>query len=60
VKLGPLPVKLSVAGQYMVVSPDEYGQQWNVQFVAASVLPVLIRGELAHPAGLEFGLAPGR
>jgi len=31
VKLGPLPVKLGLAGQYMVHHPDTFGQKWNIQ-----------------------------
>jgi hypothetical protein len=32
VKLGPLPVKFSVQGQYMPVHPDVFGQKRNLQF----------------------------
>jgi hypothetical protein len=31
VKLAPLPVKLGLAGQYMVHHPDTFGQKWNIQ-----------------------------
>jgi len=31
VNLGPLPVKLGLAGQYMVHHPDTFGQKWNIQ-----------------------------
>jgi hypothetical protein len=60
VKLGPLPVRVSLAGQYMVVSPDEFGQEWNVQIMVSPVLPKLVRGQLADPASLEFGLPDRR
>ncbi|MEB2346556.1 MAG: hypothetical protein OZ948_17660 [Deltaproteobacteria bacterium] len=59
VKLGRLPVRLGLAGQYMVVSPDEYGQRWNVQVTVAPVLPKLVHGQLSEPSSLRFGLEPG-
>jgi hypothetical protein len=31
VKLGRLPVKFAIAGQYMPEHPSEFGQDWNVQ-----------------------------
>lgn len=46
VKLGPLPVKFGLAGQYMVHHPDIGGQKWNIQLTVAPVLPKLIKGEL--------------
>jgi hypothetical protein len=45
-KFGKLPVKLGVAGQYMPVHPDTFGQQWNVQFTMTPVIPKLISGTL--------------
>lgn len=43
VKLGKLPVRVALAGQYMPVHPDEYGQHWNIQVLLAPVLPKLIQ-----------------
>jgi hypothetical protein len=46
VKFGRLPVKISLAGQYMVTQPDPVGQKWNVQIQLTPVLPKLIKGTL--------------
>ena len=46
VKFGRLPVKIQLAGQYMVTQPNPVGQQWNVQVVVTPVLPKLIKGTL--------------
>ena len=46
VKVGKLPVKLGVAGQYMPVHPDSFGQKWNIQFSVTPVIPKLISGTL--------------
>jgi hypothetical protein len=46
VKLGPLPVKFAVQGQYMPVHPDVFGQKWNLQFAVTPVIPKLIKGNL--------------
>jgi hypothetical protein len=46
IKIGPLPVKLAVQGQYMPVHPDVFGQKWNLQFVITPVIPKLIKGNL--------------
>ena len=46
VKLGKLPVKLGLAGQYMPIHPDTFGQRWNIQLSITPVLPKLIRGNL--------------
>ena len=56
VKFGPMPVRIAIAGQYMPIHPDEFGQKWNVQLTFSPVLPKLVRGNLADPASLEFGL----
>jgi hypothetical protein len=56
VKLGPLPVRFALAGQYMVVNPREFGQKWNIQLVIAPVLPKLVRGNLLEPDSLRFGM----
>ncbi len=44
VKLGRLPVKFNIAGQYMPVHPSEFGQEWNVQVSVTPVLPKLFKG----------------
>jgi hypothetical protein len=46
VKLGPLPVKFSIAAQYMVVRPSDTGEEWNIQFQITPVIPKLIKGTL--------------
>ena len=46
VKIGRLPVRVAIAGQYMPIHPDEYGQQWNIQVLLAPVLPKLIQRTL--------------
>ena len=46
IKIGPLPVKLAVQGQYMPVHPDVFGQKWNLQFAVTPVIPKLIKGNL--------------
>ena len=43
-KLGRLPVRFALAGQYMPVHPSEFGQEWNVQLVVAPVIPKLFKG----------------
>ena len=46
VKLGRLPVKVTLAVQYMPVHPRISGQEWNVQVQITPVLPKLIKGVL--------------
>jgi hypothetical protein len=46
VKFGKLPVRLALAGQYMVHHPDTFGQKWNIQFMMVPVIPKLIKGNL--------------
>jgi hypothetical protein len=46
IKIGPLPVKLAVQGQYMPVHPDVFGQKWNLQFAITPVIPKLIKGNI--------------
>jgi len=46
VKLGPLPVKIGLAVQYMVHHPDNFGQKWNIQLGVTPVIPNLIKGTL--------------
>src|SRR5262249_25299157 len=37
-RLGILPVRFAVQGQYMPVHPDAFGQKWNLQVVIAPVI----------------------
>jgi hypothetical protein len=46
VRLGKLPVKIGLAGQYMPIHPDAFGQEWNIQFSLTPVIPKLISGTL--------------
>jgi hypothetical protein len=46
VKIGPLPVKLTLEGDYMVVNPDDFGQRYGVRFQIIPVLPALFKGTL--------------
>jgi hypothetical protein len=46
VRLGRLPVKFSVAAQYMPIHPDSFGQHWNIQFQIIPVIPKLIKGTI--------------
>ena len=46
VKIGPLPVKFAVQGQYMPVHPDVFGQKWNLQFSVTPAIPKLIKGNV--------------
>lgn len=46
VKLGKLPVKIYVAGQYMPVHPNTFGQKWNIQLSVTPVIPKLVKGNL--------------
>ena len=55
-RLGKLPVRIGLAGQYMPIRPNVFGQKWNLQVIVAPVLPKLVRGYLADPASLRFGL----
>jgi len=45
-RLGRLPVRFSLAGQYMPVHPSEFGQEWNIQLIMAPVIPKLIHGTI--------------
>ena len=36
---GQLPIKLGIEGQWMAVSPDTIGQEWNLRIVFAPILP---------------------
>jgi len=52
--LGPLPVKLALAGQWMAVHPQAFGQIWNVQLTIQVLRPKLLRGYLNDPSSLRF------
>jgi len=45
-RLGRLPVKFGIAGQYMPIHPDVLGQVWNVQLSVTPVIPKLVKGTL--------------
>jgi hypothetical protein len=45
-KLGRLPVKVALAGQYMPIHPDTFGQKWNIQLTVTPVIPKLIERNL--------------
>ena len=45
-KFGPLPVKFTLEGDYMVVNPDDFGQRYGVRFQMIPVLPALFKGTL--------------
>jgi hypothetical protein len=45
-KLGKLPVRIGLAGQYMIDHPDTFGQKWNLQLMVVPVIPKLIQGTL--------------
>jgi hypothetical protein len=45
-KFGKLPVRIALAGQYMVHHPDVGGQKWNIQLMVVPVIPKLIKGTL--------------
>ena len=46
VKIGRLPLKIGLSGQYFPLRPDVTGPKWNIQFAVTPVLPKLIRGEI--------------
>ena len=45
-RIGILPVRFAVQGQYVPVHPDAFGQKWNIQVVIAPVIPKLIKRNL--------------
>jgi hypothetical protein len=52
VKLGRLPVKFELAGQYMPIRPDKVGQEWNIQLTVTPVIPKLIKELLSSDEGV--------
>ena len=55
-KFGKLPIKFTLGVQWFPIQPEEYGQDWNVQIQITPVLPKLVKGNLADPSSLQFGL----
>ena len=45
-RIGILPVRFAMQGQYMPVHPDAFGQKWYVGVTVAPVIPKLIRGNV--------------
>jgi hypothetical protein len=45
-KIGILPVKFQIQGQYMPVNPAVFGQRWNIQVAITPVIPKLIKGNV--------------
>jgi hypothetical protein len=58
VKLGPLPVRFSLNGQWMPVHPESFGQVWSVGLFVQAVRPKLLRGYLNDPSSLKFRWEP--
>jgi len=46
VKFGRLPVKFTAEVDYMVVRPDDFGQNWGIRFQVIPVLPALFKETL--------------
>jgi len=40
---GKMPIKLGVETQWMPISPDIYGQEWNIRFTIAPIIPSLFK-----------------
>ncbi len=55
-KFGKLPIKFALGLQWFPIQPEQYGQDWNVQIQITPVVPKLIKGNLAEPSSLRFGL----
>jgi hypothetical protein len=55
-KFGKLPVKFSLGLQWFPIQPEEYGQDWNVQIQITPVIPKLVKGHLADPSSVHFGM----
>lgn len=52
--LGPVPVKLALAAQWMPLHPADFGQVWNVQLSIQALRPKFLRGYLSEPSSLKF------
>jgi len=46
VRVGPLPVRFQLAGQWIPIQPDRFGAKWNLQLVVTPVIPKLVQGTL--------------
>lgn len=42
VKIGKLPVKIQLEGQYMLIHPDDFGQRFNIRLQVTPVIPPLL------------------
>jgi hypothetical protein len=40
---GKMPIKLGVETQWMPISPDIYGQEWNIRITIAPIIPSLFK-----------------
>ena len=45
-KIGILPIKFELQGQYMPVNPSMFAQRWNIQVAITPVIPKLIKGNV--------------
>jgi len=45
-KIGGLPIKFILEGQYAVIHPDDFGQEWNIRFTVTPVLPSLLKNPI--------------
>ena len=45
-KIGGLPIKFILEGQYAAIHPDDFGQRWNIRFTLTPVLPSLVKSPL--------------
>jgi hypothetical protein len=45
-KIGGLPIKFILEGQYAAIHPDDFGQEWNIRFTVTPVLPSLIKSPI--------------
>jgi hypothetical protein len=45
-KIGGLPIKCILEGQYAAIHPDDFGQEWNIRFTVTPVLPSLIKNPI--------------
>jgi len=43
---GKVPIKIGLAGQWLPIHPDTFGQKWNVQISVSPVIPKMITGTL--------------
>ena len=43
IRVGRLPIQLSLEASYAVVHPDTFGERWNFRLIVKPVLPALVR-----------------